>query len=160
MLRLRPAILKRAVKMREEPENPRRSAGIGGSSVRSAAVGQPTGCCEKAECSAKAEQDAAEYGKQALGQLVRSKAGHDKGALLVIVGIADEAHVLVADGKLRRLEKPKKKKLRHLEVTALRSEALSAKLIGNCPIQDAELRRFIASCREEGAESADPGEAK
>lgn len=50
-----------------------------------------------------------------IGTVVQSVAGHDKGAFFAVIGFADEAHALIADGKIRKLEKPKKKKLRHLE---------------------------------------------
>ena len=49
-----------------------------------------------------------------LGRLVVSSAGRDKGCICVIVGIGDEpGYVLVADGRLRKVENPKKKKLKH-----------------------------------------------
>ena len=50
------------------------------------------------------------------GKIVKSKAGHDKGQLFVISGVSDieNGYVFIADGKSRRIEKPKKKKLKHL----------------------------------------------
>lgn len=53
-----------------------------------------------------------------VGRVVRSKAGRDTGRLFLAVGVFDEEHLLVADGDLRKVEKPKKKKLKHLEATA------------------------------------------
>lgn len=51
-----------------------------------------------------------------LGRLVVSLAGRDKGCICAIVGIADEpGYVFVADGKLRKVETPKKKKLKHIK---------------------------------------------
>lgn len=52
----------------------------------------------------------------AVYSVVLSTAGHDSGRLFTVVGFADDNHALIADGRLRRLEKPKKKKLRHLKV--------------------------------------------
>lgn len=49
------------------------------------------------------------------GQIVRSLAGRDKGQILVVVDHFDDSHVLVVDGKRRRLDKPKKKKAKHLQ---------------------------------------------
>lgn len=49
-----------------------------------------------------------------IGQFVKSKAGRDKGNVLIVFGIVDEQYVLVVDGDLRKLEKPKKKKVKHL----------------------------------------------
>lgn len=48
------------------------------------------------------------------GQLVRSKAGRDKDRLFIIIGIIDDQYVTIVDGDLRRVEKPKRKKIRHL----------------------------------------------
>jgi LSU ribosomal protein L14E len=44
-----------------------------------------------------------------IGRIVKSKAGRDKDRIFIIVGVADEKHVLIADGDLRKIEKPKKK---------------------------------------------------
>ena len=52
-----------------------------------------------------------------IGQIVISKAGRDKGMVFVVVEIKDDNHVLLADGKTRRLLKPKLKKLKHLQPT-------------------------------------------
>lgn len=51
-----------------------------------------------------------------IGSVVRSIAGHDKGDLLLVVDMAD-GYAYVSDGKLRRVEKPKKKKIKHLQGT-------------------------------------------
>ena len=53
-----------------------------------------------------------------VGQVVKSVAGHDKGDLLVIAGF-EKTKVLVCDGKHRKLEKPKCKNPKHLEVTEM-----------------------------------------
>ncbi|MBR5278600.1 MAG: RNA-binding protein [Clostridia bacterium] len=51
-----------------------------------------------------------------LGHLYVSLAGRDKGCICAVVGIPeDEGYVLIADGKLRKVELPKKKKLKHLK---------------------------------------------
>ena len=51
-----------------------------------------------------------------LGHLVVSLSGRDKGCICTVVGISDdEGYVFIADGKIRKVEKPKKKKLKHLK---------------------------------------------
>ena len=50
------------------------------------------------------------------GMIVRSRAGRDAGRWCVIVGL-EENFALIADGDLRSLEKPKRKKLMHLAPT-------------------------------------------
>ena len=49
-----------------------------------------------------------------VGMLAYSKCGRDRKRLFCVVGVLDTEFVLVADGKLRTLEKPKKKRLKHL----------------------------------------------
>lgn len=51
-----------------------------------------------------------------LGRVVVSRAGRDRGRAFLIVGVVDEAHVLLSDGATRRLARPKKKKLMHLRI--------------------------------------------
>ncbi len=49
------------------------------------------------------------------GRLARSKAGRDAGRLCVVVEVLDEDFVLTCDGRLRTLDRPKKKRKKHLE---------------------------------------------
>ena len=49
------------------------------------------------------------------GMLAKSKAGHDKGHLYVITDV-DETYVYLVDGKTKSIQKPKKKKLKHIQV--------------------------------------------
>ena len=46
-----------------------------------------------------------------IGSVVRSIAGHDKGDLLLVVAVED-GYAYVSDGNLRKVLKPKKKKLK------------------------------------------------
>lgn len=48
------------------------------------------------------------------GMFARSLAGHDKGKLYVIIKV-EEPYVWLADGRIRTLERPKKKKLMHIQ---------------------------------------------
>ena len=48
------------------------------------------------------------------GRFVRSLSGRDKGMILVVVGVTDDGYLLLADGKTRKLETPKKKKPKHV----------------------------------------------
>ncbi len=49
------------------------------------------------------------------GMLVRSKAGHDTGRVYVIIDV-DDAYVYLADGRIRTLDKLKKKKKKHVQL--------------------------------------------
>lgn len=50
------------------------------------------------------------------GRLCESKAGRDKGRSFIILQELDDQYVWIADGKLRTLERPKKKKRMHLRL--------------------------------------------
>lgn len=49
------------------------------------------------------------------GQIVRSKAGRDRGDVFVVFEILDAKHVSVVDGRRRPLERPKRKRVLHLQ---------------------------------------------
>lgn len=68
--------------------------------------------------------------KLEVGDIVESLAGHDKGKLHLIVSL-DESYAEIVDGKLRKLEAPKKKKLKHLKFICKQDkyEALTDKKI-------------------------------
>ena len=50
------------------------------------------------------------------GRVVISKSGRDKGRSFVVFEI-DDRYVWLADGKLRKIEAPKKKNIKHLQQT-------------------------------------------
>lgn len=78
-----------------------------------------------------------------IGQYVRSKAGRDKDRVFIVMKIVNENYLLIADGDLRRIEKPKKKKIRHLTIIDQVSESLKDKLSGDGKINNAFVRREI-----------------
>ena len=53
--------------------------------------------------------------------LARSKAGHDKGHVYVIIK-EEEAYVYLADGSVRTIERPKKKKKKHVQMICEKHE--------------------------------------
>ena len=68
-----------------------------------------------------------------LGHLFVSLAGRDKDCICTVVGMSeDEGYVMIADGKMRKVENPKKKKLKHLkpiDVSPLDVEKLTNRFI-------------------------------
>ena len=52
-----------------------------------------------------------------VGQVVVSMAGRDEGRWFLVLALPDAEYALVADGRLRKVEKPKKKKVMHLRST-------------------------------------------
>ncbi len=55
------------------------------------------------------------------GMLAMSKAGHDKGHLYVIYDV-DETYVYLVDGKIRTIDKPKKKQRKHVQIICEKHE--------------------------------------
>lgn len=78
-----------------------------------------------------------------LGQVVCSKAGRDAGRKFVIVGLADDEHVLIADGDLRKIENPKKKKLKHLHYEDCVIEDIVIKLNTKLKISNSDIRKML-----------------
>ena len=85
------------------------------------------------------------------GDLVLSLSGRDKGRMLVVVGIIDEAYVYIADGSLRKLENPKKKKIKHLEFSGHASERTALKLSTDEKLTNAALRKMLKNGSEKTA---------
>ncbi|GFN36909.1 KOW domain-containing RNA-binding protein [Tepidimicrobium xylanilyticum] len=78
-----------------------------------------------------------------IGQVVKSRAGRDKGRVFLVLEILDDKHVLVVDGDLRKLDKPKKKKVKHLTVYNTVLTELKDKLDNNIKINNAYIRRLL-----------------
>ncbi len=70
------------------------------------------------------------------GIVVKANAGRDNGKYFVVVG-AENAHILIADGKTRKLASPKRKNVKHLTFTEK-----SVELNG---ITDKKLRNVLRS---------------
>ena len=60
------------------------------------------------------------------GQVVYSKSGHDKGDTLMVLFV-EGAYVYLADGKRRKIEKPKRKKMIHVQPTGYVDHLLDRK---------------------------------
>ena len=80
------------------------------------------------------------------GQVVRSKAGRDQGSFMAVLGAepqwAEPQWAVLADGKGRPLERPKRKNIRHISptLTVLPEEALATN------------RKLRAALREAGGQ--------
>ncbi len=82
-----------------------------------------------------------------LGSIVLAKAGRDKGDYFVVVACEGE-FAYICDGKTRKYDKPKKKKLKHLAVTKTVSALICEKLSGGEKVTNNEIRRAIGEFRE------------
>ncbi len=73
------------------------------------------------------------------GRVVQSKAGRDRGRHFVICSVVDEQYVMIADGSVRKLKTPKKKKLKHLDLKPEVLEAIKEKLLNGKKVFDSEV---------------------
>ena len=76
--------------------------------------------------------------------LVVSKAGRDQGQLFYVID-ADEQYVYLADGKSRKLEKPKRKKRKHVEQVPRTESRIAEKIRNGEKVLNSELRKELAS---------------
>ncbi len=74
------------------------------------------------------------------GMLAWSRAGHDKDTLYVIVKTEGE-YVYLSDGRLKPVEHPKKKKIRHIQIVRQIPEELLGLNIET--IKNEEIRKVI-----------------
>lgn len=78
-----------------------------------------------------------------VGQVVKSQQGRDQGKHFIVVDILDDQYALLVDGSLRRLDKPKKKKLKHFKVSNQISEEIKKRIESDSKLNNAFIRREI-----------------
>lgn len=87
--------------------------------------------------------------KAAVGCVAVSKAGRDKNRCFLICEIVDDEFVLVVDGALRKLSRPKKKKLKHLRLKPYVAEDLGQRMTAGLHVLDSDIRTVLAGfCSE------------
>ncbi len=79
----------------------------------------------------------------AVGQVVKSRAGRDKGRVFLVLEVLDNQNVLIVDGDLRKLDNPKQKKLKHLIVYNTVLSELKYKLDNKIKINNAYIRKLL-----------------
>ena len=81
-------------------------------------------------------------------QIVRSQAGHDKGELFCVLD-TDGEFLLLADGKHRKVESPKRKRVKHVTSVGDCRHPTIEKIRAGIPVGNQELRRAIAALRDQ-----------
>ena len=76
--------------------------------------------------------------------IVISLAGRDKDKLFYVIEIEDN-YVLLADGKGRKLENPKRKKLKHVRRVSRTETRVALKIQKGDKVLNSELRRDLAT---------------
>ena len=77
----------------------------------------------------------------AKGSVVIAKAGRDKGKAFAVLDVLDDRTVLIADGKRRPIERPKRKNVLHLQAT---------RTTADCVTTNRQLRIFLKAFQTGG----------
>ena len=78
-----------------------------------------------------------------ISDVVQSTAGRDKGKLFYCVG-TEGVYLLLANGKDRTLESPKRKKLKHTRKVLRAETRVAAKIASGDKVLNSELRKDLA----------------
>ena len=85
----------------------------------------------------------------ARSDIVKATAGRDKGKLFFVVDVEEDL-LLLADGKTRRLERPKRKKRKHVVFQARFDCRVSEKIRSGEKLTNSDLRKTLAQFGGDG----------
>lgn len=91
----------------------------------------------------------------AVADIVRSEAGRDQGRCFMVIAVEQE-YVRLCDGDYRRIEKPKRKKIKHVRFVGVSEMQTTQKLLRGDSVQNSEIRRafntfFAVACEQDDA---------
>ncbi len=78
-----------------------------------------------------------------IGTIAYSKAGRDKGNCYIVIEQLDKEYVLLADGRLKTADRPKKKKIKHLNITNEIAVELRGLIMAKDNSLDSAIRKFL-----------------
>ena len=78
-----------------------------------------------------------------IGRIVYSRAGRDAGSHYVIVEIIDDTYVAIANGCLRKVDNPKKKKMKHLMARPAVLDSIARSFAQGAQVLDADVRKGL-----------------
>ena len=81
--------------------------------------------------------------------IVKSAAGRDEGDLFFVLDTQEE-FLLLADGKRRRVENPKRKKRKHVFLVGESHSVAAEKIRSSEKVTNSELRKALAACTGSG----------
>ena len=82
-----------------------------------------------------------------ISDVVVSNAGRDRDQLFYVIG-TEGVYTLLANGKDRPLEKPKRKKLKHVSKVLRAETRVAAKILAGDKVLNSELRKDLAMIRQ------------
>jgi len=81
------------------------------------------------------------------GRVVISTQGHDAGRWYAVISVLDERNVLVADGDIRSMAKPKKKQVKHIRALPLTVKVEGRGASGGA-WDDSDLRKALSAQKQ------------
>lgn len=81
------------------------------------------------------------------GQIVFSKRGRDKDNAFIVYDIEGE-YLYLVDGHIRKLQKPKKKKIIHIQMTKFVNAEIREKLERKEYLNDADIRKALSEYQQ------------
>ena len=82
-----------------------------------------------------------------ISDVVVSTAGRDRNQLFYVIG-TEGVYTILANGRERTLEKPKRKKLKHVSKVLRAETRVAAKLVAGDKVLNSELRKDLAYIRQ------------
>ena len=84
-----------------------------------------------------------------IGFLASSKAGHDKDKIYIIIK-EDTEYVWLADGKIRTMDKPKKKRKKHIQpIKYFNNEEMRSSLLEGKKVSDLEIVMVLKNYKKQ-----------
>ena len=80
--------------------------------------------------------------KLQIGDVVISTMGRDRGLYFIVVETS-ENYVYLVDGALRKIDNPKKKKIKHIELTNMHEENIANRVINKHKITNQDIKRAL-----------------
>ena len=82
-----------------------------------------------------------------VGQVIKCTSGREVNRLFFIIKIVDDKYVLISDGKKRKLDRPKLKKVKHLKLYEIFNDKVKNKIVSE-QITDAFLRAELTKSKD------------
>ncbi len=83
-----------------------------------------------------------------IGYFATSLAGHDHNNIYIIVD-ADDEYVYLVDGKLKKVDNPKKKKLKHVQLIKKTDDTIADRINNNVAFTNEDIKYAIKNYNKE-----------
>jgi large subunit ribosomal protein L14e len=78
-----------------------------------------------------------------IGRIVEITQGRDRGHFAIVIGHTGDRFVFLADGRLRKVDKPKKKNVLHIRKTPFMAEEVATLVKSGGKVTNAHLRHAL-----------------